>query len=92
MHLFSAPGFGVLQNRYRLTLYRSSTDQLDLGHNQQAPFRGIRVQGSLHRISFTSLISNMSSDSSHDSHIQPLQFKGEIMDFDIGMEVDHRKR
>ncbi|KAJ3492318.1 hypothetical protein NLI96_g80 [Meripilus lineatus] len=25
----------------------------------------------------------MSSDSSHDSHIQPLQFKGEIMDFDI---------
>ncbi len=22
----------------------------------------------------------------------PLQFKGEIMDFDLGMEIDHRKR
>ena len=22
----------------------------------------------------------------------PVQFKGEIMDFDIGMEIDHRKR
>ncbi|TCD68324.1 hypothetical protein EIP91_010962 [Steccherinum ochraceum] len=34
----------------------------------------------------------MSSDSSQDSHISPLQFKGEIMDFDLGVEVDHRKR
>lgn len=22
----------------------------------------------------------------------PLQFKGEIMDFDLGIEIDHRKR
>ena len=22
----------------------------------------------------------------------PVQFKGEIMDFDLGMEIDHRKR
>ncbi|KAH9936489.1 uncharacterized protein B0H18DRAFT_974040 [Fomitopsis serialis] len=27
-----------------------------------------------------------------DSHSPPLQFKGEIMDFDLGAEVDHRKR
>lgn len=27
-----------------------------------------------------------------DSHLAPLQFKGEIMDFDLGLEVDHRKR
>ncbi|TFY68998.1 hypothetical protein EVJ58_g664 [Rhodofomes roseus] len=29
---------------------------------------------------------------STDSHSPPLQFKGEIMDFDLGIEVDHRKR
>ena len=27
-----------------------------------------------------------------DTLPQPLQFKGEIMDFDLGMEIDHRKR
>ncbi|KZT09176.1 uncharacterized protein LAESUDRAFT_756818 [Laetiporus sulphureus 93-53] len=27
-----------------------------------------------------------------DPHLAPLQFKGEIMDFDLGLEVDHRKR
>lgn len=32
----------------------------------------------------------MSLDAHSDS--PPLQFKGEIMDFDLGIEVDHRKR
>ena len=32
----------------------------------------------------------MSLDTHSDS--PPLQFKGEIMDFDLGIEVDHRKR
>ncbi|EMD40229.1 hypothetical protein CERSUDRAFT_92724 [Gelatoporia subvermispora B] len=32
----------------------------------------------------------MSNDT--DSQLPPLQFKGEIMDFDLGLEVDHRKR
>ena len=27
-----------------------------------------------------------------DIHVPPIQFKGEIMDFDLGIEVDHRKR
>ncbi|OCH91597.1 hypothetical protein OBBRIDRAFT_515452 [Obba rivulosa] len=32
----------------------------------------------------------MSNDT--DPQLPPLQFKGEIMDFDLGLEVDHRKR
>lgn len=31
------------------------------------------------------------ADTTYDSQV-PLQFKGEILDFDIGIEVDHRKR
>ncbi|KAL4242622.1 hypothetical protein ABKN59_011078 [Abortiporus biennis] len=34
----------------------------------------------------------MSSVSPNDAHMSQLQFKGEIMDFDLGLEVDHRKR
>ena len=32
------------------------------------------------------------SDSPNTTHMPPLQFKGEIMDFDLGIEIDHRKR
>lgn len=34
----------------------------------------------------------MTMTSEADIHVPPLQFKGEIMDFDLGIEVDHRKR
>lgn len=37
----------------------------------------------------------MSSDSHSDrvpTSMAPVQFKGEIMDFDLGIEIDHRKR
>ncbi|KAK7681628.1 hypothetical protein QCA50_015362 [Cerrena zonata] len=34
----------------------------------------------------------MATDSNYDSQMPPLQFKGEILDFDLGLEVDHRKR
>ncbi|KAI0086942.1 hypothetical protein BDY19DRAFT_995376 [Irpex rosettiformis] len=32
------------------------------------------------------------SDTNNSAHMPPLQFKGEIMDFDLGIEIDHRKR
>ena len=28
----------------------------------------------------------------NNTNMAPLQFKGEIMDFDLGIEIDHRKR
>lgn len=36
----------------------------------------------------------MSTDHSHDPRFQlsPMQLKGEIMDFGLGADVDHRKR
>ncbi|KAI0344465.1 hypothetical protein BDW22DRAFT_1354506 [Trametopsis cervina] len=43
-------------------------------------------------MSSDSSLSDSNNSPNTTTHMPPLQFKGEIMDFDLGVEIDHRKR
>ena len=80
-------------------------DLLNLGHEGVALLDGARTEVELKDVRPVNISESPSPQSSPamtmssaavlpaDTLPQPLQFKGEIMDFDLaGLEVDHRKR